>query len=66
MVTLDPDGGQAEVGADPDHRLFQRPHVRDHVQRLGQPVVPVPEGEGGGLLVDLGKPVSVGDVRREE
>ena len=24
---------QAELGADPDHRLLERPHVRDHVQR---------------------------------
>ena len=61
-----PDRGHPEIGAGPDHGLFQRPHVGDHVDRLaelddrvaGQLPGPVPGDLAAAVHVDDRRPGS--------
>ena len=52
---------QPELGADPDHRLLERPHVGDHVHRLAQLDDRVGGELPGPVPGDLAAPVHVDD-----
>ena len=54
---LDPGRGQPGVGAGPDQRLLDRPHVGDHVDRLAEPDDRVPDELAGAVPGDLAAPV---------
>ena len=61
-----PKGLDTEIGADPDHRVLEATHVRDHVDGTGQVDDRIPDELPRAVPRDLAAPVDLDDGRAVE